>query len=344
MLSKEAIKSLPKVLLHDHLDGGLRPQTIIDIANEIGYKNLPAQSAEELANWFRDAANSGSLVKYLETFSHTVAVMQRKQDLVRVAKECVLDLASDGVVYAEVRYAPELHLENGLSLNEVIEAVNQGFAEGMAEAKTIKAQALLCGMRHMNMSDEIASLTTKYLGKGVAGFDIAGPELGFPPTNQKSAFEQLLKDKTPFTIHAGEADGPESIWLAIHDCGAQRIGHGVRIIEDGDGKIAKKVREEKIALEVCPTSNLQTGIAKTYAEHPINELLKSGFIVTLNTDNRLMGSTSMSNEMLQMVKSFGWGKDQLEIVTLNGAESAFISDQEKRELIESIIKPGFAAL
>ena len=308
----DQIKRVPKVLLHDHLDGGLRPQTIIDIAQEIGYTALPTQDANELALWFRESCDSGSLVRYLETFSHTIAVMQRREDIIRVARECAVDLARDGVVYAEVRGAPELFTEKGLTMSDVVEATLEGYKQGMAQAKSegfeIAVYSLLCGMRQNKLSQEVAELVVKYRHQGVVGFDIAGPEDGFPPSDQREVFEYLRKEDAHFTIHAGEAYGLPSIWEAIQLCGAERLGHGVRIIDDIDfsgpepvlGQLASYVRDRRIPLELCPTSNLQTGAAKSYAEHPIGALARLRFRVTINTDNRLMSQTSMSFEFSQM--------------------------------------------
>lgn len=349
----DQIKRVPKVLLHDHLDGGLRPQTIIDIANEIGYKALPTQDADELATWFRESCDSGSLVRYLETFSHTIAVMQRREDIIRVARECALDLARDGVVYAEVRGAPELFTEKSLSMADVVEATLEGYQLGIADAAaqglTIAVYAILCGMRQNNRSQEVAELVVKYRDKGVIGFDIAGPEDGFPPSDQKESFDYLRKENAHFTIHAGEAYGLPSIWEAIQICGAERLGHGVRIIDDIDfsgpepklGLLASYVRDRRIPLELCPTSNLQTGVAKTYAEHPIGALAKLRFRVTLNTDNRLMSQTSLSFEMAESVKAFGWDLAELQRVTINAMKSAFITYPERLKIIEGVIKPGY---
>ena len=352
--NSEQIKRLPKVLLHDHLDGGLRPQTIIDIANEIGYKDLPSYDAIELGKWVADSCNSGELVRYLEAFTHTVAVMQRREDIVRVARECALDLARDGVVYAEVRGAPERLLENGLTLSEVVEATIEGYRLGEADAKNegfnIRVESLLCGMRHDVHSQATAELVLKYQGKGVVGFDIAGPENGFSPTNQLDSFKYLLAHNCHFTIHAGEAAGLISIKEAVEICGAQRIGHGVRITEDIDfttgkiGETASLIRDKKIALEMCPSSNVQTGATTSLAEHPIDKLAKLDFTVTINTDNRLMSGTSMSKEVGIVVDTFNWNFDQLEKATVDAMKSAFISENDRNQIIESIIKPGFAKI
>ena len=354
--TSDQIKRVPKALLHDHLDGGLRPETIIEIAQQIGYKKLPTDDPKKLADWFEESCNSHSLVRYLETFSHTIAVMQSKEAIIRVSRECAIDLARDGVVYAEVRGAPELFTEQGLTLDQIVEATLEGYKQGMAEAASegnkIRVESLLCGMRQNNRSQEAAAAVVKYRNKGVVGFDIAGPEDGFPPTNQLETFEYLRKENAHFTIHAGEAYGLPSIWEAIQICGAERLGHGVRIIDDIDfsgdkpklGPLASYVRDRRIPLELCPTSNLQTGAAKTYSEHPIGMLAKLRFRVTLNTDNRLMSRTSMSNEMSECVKSFGWKFADLQRVTVNALKSSFIPFEERLEIIEKVVKPAYAAI
>lgn len=321
------MKHLPKVLLHDHLDGGLRPETIIEIADEIGYTELPTYKTALLADWYQEACDSGSLVRYLETFDHTIAVMQREKDVVRVAKEAVLDLANDGVIYAEIRVAPEHFTKKGMVMEQVVEAMLEGYRQGEAQTG-IKVNTILCGMRQLDKSQEVAELVVKYRDKGVVGFDIAGPEKGFAPTLQKETFDYLKSHDMPFTIHAGEADGPESIDLAVNVCGAKRIGHGVRIVEDlPDGRIARQILEEQIHLEVCPTSNLQTGIADTYAHHPIKKLFDLGFNVGLNTDNRLMSRTSMSHEFSECAKAFGWGIPEFRELTLNALNNAFLAEK-----------------
>ena len=351
----DQVKRLPKALLHDHLDGGLRPQTIIDIAKEIGHE-LPSYDAVELAEWFRASCDSGSLVRYLETFSHTVAVMQRREDIVRVARECAVDLARDGVVYAEVRMAPELLTEKGLTLSAAIEAILEGFSAGEKEAKTegntIRVTLLLCGMRQNQLSQEVAELAVKYRERGVVGFDIAGPEDGFPPSDQLDTFEYLRRENAHFTIHAGEAYGLPSIWEAIQLCGAERLGHGVRIIDDIDlnhtpprlGKLAAYVRDRRIPLEMCPSSNIQTGAAANFADHPIGDLAKLRFRVTVNTDNRLMSATSMSREMSELVTAFNWSFLDLQRVTINALKSSFIPFEERLAIIETVVKPAYLAI
>jgi adenosine deaminase len=341
----------PKALLHDHLDGGLRPATIVELADAIGHP-LPESDPGRLARWFVAAADSGSLERYLTTFAHTVAVMQTPEALHRVARECALDLAADGVVYAEIRYAPEQHLERGLTLDDVVEAVRDGFVDGCAEAAAqgtpIRIGTLLTAMRHAARSQEIAELAVRFRDEGVVGFDIAGAEAGFPPTRHLDAFEYLQRENFHFTIHAGEAFGLPSIWQAIQWCGADRLGHGVRIVDDitGDvlGRLAAYVRDKRIPLELCPSSNVQTGAAPSIAQHPIGLLHDLGFRVTVNTDNRLMSGTSMSREMALLAEAFGWGWSDLQWLTVNAMKSAFIPFDERLEIITEVIKPAYAKL
>src|SRR4051812_34569291 len=355
-VSHDLVARAPKVLLHDHLDGGLRPQTVIELASETGHE-LPAANADDLRRWFEESADSGSLERYLETFAHTVAVMQTAEQLRRVARECVLDLAQDGVVYAEVRYAPEQHLREGLTLPQVVEAVHEGFVEGQDQARgdgcPIVVRQLLTAMRHQARSREIAELTVAFRDQGVVGFDIAGAEAGYPPTRHLDAFEYLQRENAHFTIHAGEGFGLPSIWQAIQWCGADRLGHGVRIIDDvtidGDGtptlgRLASYVRDKRIPLEMCPTSNIQTGAATSLGEHPIGTLTRLRFRVTVNTDNRLMSGTSMTRELTSLVDTFGYGMEDLRWFTINAMKSAFLPFDERLAIIEQQIKPAYAVL
>ena len=344
----DEIAKAPKALLHDHLDGGLRPATILELAGQVGHQ-LPAQDADSLAAWFRHAADSGSLERYLETFAHTVAVMQTPEALHRVAYECAVDLAADGVVYAEVRFAPEQHLSRGLELDAVVEAVLAGFADAVADGAQIRVGTLLTAMRHAARSMEIAELAVRFRDLGVVGFDIAGAEAGFPPTRHLDAFEYLQRENFHFTIHAGEAFGLRSIWQALQWCGADRLGHGVRIVDDisGDGKLgrlAAYVRDKRIPLELCPSSNVQTGAAPSIAEHPIGLLRDLRFRVTVNTDNRLMSGTSMSRELALLVDAFGYGWSELQWFAVNAMKSAFIPFDERLVLINEVIKPAYAKL
>jgi adenosine deaminase len=348
----DEIRRAPKVLLHDHLDGGLRAETIVELARETGYDRLPTNDPDNLRQWFEEASDSGSLERYLETFDHTVGVMQTRESLVRVAAECAEDLAADGVVYAEVRFAPEQHTTTGLTLDQVVEAVLEGFKQG-SQGRGVRVGTLLTAMRHQARSMEIAELAVRYRDVGVVGFDIAGAEAGYPPTRHLDAFEYLQRENSHFTIHAGEAFGLPSIWQAIQWCGADRLGHGVRIIDDitvaGDGtaklgRLAAYVRDKRIPLEMCPTSNLQTGAAASIADHPIGLLRRLYFRVTVNTDNRLMSRTSLSLEFAKLVEAFGYGWDDLQWFTVNAMKSAFIPFDERLALINGRIKPGFAQL
>ncbi len=351
------IVKAPKVLLHDHLDGGLRPATIIELAGAVGHP-LPEQEPEALRRWFESAANSGSLERYLETFAHTVAIMQTAPALRRVAYECAVDLAADGVVYAEVRFAPEQHLAQGLTLDEVVETVLDGFRAGSADAAAagtpIRVTTLLTAMRHAARSMEIAELAVRYRDIGVVGFDIAGAEAGFPPTRHLDAFEYLQRENFHFTIHAGEAFGLPSIWQAIQWCGADRLGHGVRIVDDiraADdrarpvlGRLAAYVRDKRIPLELCPSSNVQTGAAPSIAQHPIGLLRELRFRVTVNTDNRLMSGTSMTRELALLVEAFGYGWTDLQWFAVNAMKSSFVPFDERLVLINDVIKPAYAKL
>jgi adenosine deaminase len=356
-INSDTIRRAPKVLLHDHLDGGLRPATIIELARDCGYANLPSTDPGALGRWFFDAADSGSLERYLETFSHTLAVMQTRAGLHRVASECAQDLAADGVVYAEVRFAPEQHLERGLTLPQVVQAVLDGFADGSrlaaADGTPIRVRALLTAMRHAARSREIAELVVAFRDQEVAGFDIAGAEAGFPPSRHLDAFEYLQRENEHFTIHAGEGFGLPSIWEAIQWCGAERLGHGVRIVDDITvddkghatlGRLAGYIRDRRIPLEIAPTSNVQTGAAASIAEHPIGLLTDLKFRVTVNTDNRLMSNVSMTSEMAALVEAFGYDWARLQWFTINAMKSAFLPFDERLDLIENTIKPGYAAL
>ncbi|PXY38087.1 adenosine deaminase [Prauserella flavalba] len=357
VLTVHDLRKAPKVLLHDHLDGGLRPRTIVELAQSTGYEGLPTHDVAELGRWFQEAANSGSLESYLETFAHTCGVMQTEDALIRVAAECVEDLADDGVVYAEVRYAPELFVERGLSLDQVIKAVQAGFTEGERRAEAnghrIRTGTLLCAMRQHARAAEIAELAVRYRDAGVVGFDIAGPEAGFPPTRNLDAFEFMRVNNAHFTIHAGEAFGLASIWEAIQHCGAERLGHGVRIVDDiktsadGEvqlGRLAAYVRDRRIPLEICPSSNVQTGAVASIAEHPIGLLAKLRFRVTVNTDNRLMSGCSVSSEFAALSEAFGFGWADVQWFTINAMKSAFIDFDQRLDLINNVIKPGYAAL
>lgn len=353
MLTQEVLTRVPKAVLHDHLDGGLRVKTILELAKETGYDKLPFDNEPELTNWFH-AAVQGSLEVYLETFAHTVGVMQTPAAITRVARECVEDLANEGVVYAEIRFAPELHTSKGLTYEEVIDAVLDGFKQGSDQSaqagKPIRVGALLTAMRMADVSLEIAKLVVKYRHRGVVGFDIAGKEKGYPPTEHLEAFQFLQRENAHFTIHAGEAFGLKSIWEAIQFCGTERLGHGVRIIDDitvnpdgsvSIGELAAYVRDCRIPLELCPKSNVDTGAAESIAKHPIGLLRKLNFRVTLNTDNRLMSDTSMTKEMFWLAEAFNYTLKDFEWLTINSLKSSFIPFDERLAIINDVIKPGY---
>jgi adenosine deaminase len=357
MLTLDTIRQAPKVLLHDHLDGGLRSRTVIDLAAEYRYDALPTTDPDDLSAWFRRGADRKSLELYLETFEHTVGVLQDRDAIVRVAAECAEDLAADGVVYAEVRYAPELSTEKGLTLDEVIDANLEGFRLGAMRADEaghpIVMKMLVTGMRQFARSVEVAKAAVRWRDAGTVGFDVAGPEAGFPPTRYLEAFDLVRHENFHITIHAGESFGLPSIWEALQFCGAERLGHGVRIIDDvtidpdGEpilGRLAAFVRDRRIPLEMCPTSNVHTGAAASIEEHPIDLLRRLRFRVTVNTDNRLMSNVSMSSEFAALDAAFGLGLDEMEWLTLNAIKSAFAPFDERLRLISEAIKPGYSRL
>jgi len=351
--SGASITALPKVSLHDHLDGGLRPQTIIELADAIGFE-LPTTDATELGAWFAQKSDSGSLVEYLKTFDITTAVMQTREGLQRVAREFVQDLGSDGVVYGEIRWAPEQHLSAGLSLDEVVEAVQEGLSAGVDDVRagggSIRVGQLVSAMRHADRGLEIAQLAVRHRTNGVVGFDIAGAEAGFPAARLADAFDYLARHYLPVTVHAGEAAGIESIEGALFDGRALRLGHGVRIAEDittkGEddentyvalGPVAQWVKDREIALELSPSSNLQTKAWGTELhEHAFDLLYQLGFRVTVNPDNRLMSNTSVSRELFLLAETFGYGLADLEEFQLNAAASAFLPFEDRQELAEQI--------
>jgi adenosine deaminase len=343
---------MPKVLLHDHLDGGLRPRTVIELADDVGYAGLPSRDPGDLAQVLTAGAYSGHLNLYLDAFRHTVGVMQTRHALYRVAREAAEDLADDGVVYAEVRFAPELHTERGLSLDEVVHAVLEGFADGSADGR-IKVRALLTAMRTAARSLEIAELAVRHRGSGVVGFDIAGAEAGWPPSRHLDAFQYVHRENFHTTIHAGEGFGLPSIWEAVQYCGAERLGHGVRLAEDIEvkddgtvslGRLAAYIRDRRIPLEMCPSSNVQTGAVESIETHPLRLLRQLRFRVTVNTDNRLMSQVTLTDEFALLVKEFGYGWLDLQWLTINAMKSSFAPFDERIALIDTVLKPGFAEL
>jgi len=348
----EELRRAPKVLLHDHLDGGLRPATVIELARETGYAGLPSTDEVALTSWFTEGAARNDLVLYLETFEHTVGVMQTKDALLRVAEECAADLAADGIVYAEVRFAPEQHLREGLTLDEVVEAVLEGFRQGSA-GTALTTGTIVTAMRHAAHSAEIAELAVRHRDAGVVGFDIAGSEAGNPPTRHLDAFRLVASENFHITIHAGEAFGLPSIWEAVQLCGAERLGHGVRIVDDIEvesdgrarlGRLASFIRDRRVPLEMCPTSNVHTGVSDSIAEHPIGLLARLRFRVTVNTDNRLMSGVSLTSEMAALVEEFGYGWTEVEWFTLNAMKSSFWPFDQRLRIINQQIKPAYAEL
>jgi adenosine deaminase len=345
------------VLLHDHLDGGLRPATVIELAQQVGYLDLPTEDPAELGRWFRSGADRKSLELYLEGFRHTVGVMQRPDAIARVAAECAQDLAADGIVYAEVRYAPELSTQEGLSLEAVMEAWLDGLERGAraaaAAGQPIVIRAIVTAMRQFARSVEIAELSVRYRDQGVVGFDIAGPEAGFPPSRHLDAFQLIHRANFHVTIHAGEAFGLPSIWEALQWCGAERLGHGVRIVDDISvspdggiemGHLAQYVRDVRVPLEMCPTSNVHTGAVESIGAHPIDLLRRLRFRVTVNTDNRLMSGVSLSDEFITLVETFGFGLDEMQWLSTNAMKSSFLAFDERLRLINGVIKPGYERL
>jgi adenosine deaminase len=352
MIDSELIRRAPKVLLHDHLDGGLRPATVIELARDASYDGLPTSEAAELARFFTAGADRQSLELYLEGFDHTVAVLQSRDALQRAAAECAEDLAADGVVYAEVRYAPELSTRGGLSLDEVVEAITDGFRQASA-GRGIAVGFIVTAMRQFARSVEIAELAIRHRDAGVVGFDVAGPEAGFPPTRHLDAFNRIHQANFHLTIHAGEAFGLPSIWEALQWCGAHRLGHGVRIVDDIEqapdgevrlGRLASYVRDQRIPLEMCPTSNVHTGAVAAIEQHPIDLLRRLRFRVTVNTDNRLMSGVTLSDEFETLARVFDFGLDEMQWLTLNAMKSAFYPFDERLRLINGVIKPGYARL
>jgi adenosine deaminase len=352
-ITDSLLRSLPKVLLHDHLDGGLRPQTVIDLARDAGYSKLPSADAGILAEWFNRGAKRGSLPLYLEGFDHTTAVMQSEEALERVAYEMMEDMHRDGVVYVETRFAPVFHTVKGLHWDEVLNAVLRGLDRGRSEFG-VEYGLIICAMRNMRLSQEMAELAVDFRERGVVGFDLAGEEGGFPPKKHVDAFHYIQRQNFNITVHAGEAFGKESIWQAIQWCGAHRIGHATRLIEDIGvekqnrkqivkmGYLAQYVLDKRIPLEICLTSNVDTGAVKSLEEHPFGLYHKYKFRVTLNTDDRLMSATTMTNEFLVANKYFGLGFEEVEKLTINAMKSAFLPYNKRIRLIYETIKPGFA--
>ncbi|MFQ5654619.1 MAG: adenosine deaminase [Planctomycetota bacterium] len=349
-LDLDTIRALPKTLLHDHLDGGLRPATVVELAASTDVE-LPTNDPERLQEWFHRGANRGSLPLYLEGFAVTTGILQDQEALRRAAREKAEDLAADGIVYAEVRFSPILHQKNGLNLEQVVSAVLAGIEEGCA-GREIECRVILCAMRDMDAeaSLDMAELAVDFRDRGVVGFDLAGDESGHPPKHHLEAFQLLRRENFNITIHGGEGFGLSSIWQAIQFCGAHRIGHATRLAEDIDdeklgrrsrGTLAQYILDRRIPLEMCLSSNVHTGAVKSLEEHPFPWYLQRGFRVGLNTDNTLMSATTLSREHLLAHEIYGLGLDDLQVLALNGAKSAFCHHHERVHLIQEKILPGF---
>jgi adenosine deaminase len=353
-------RRLPKVLLHDHLDGGLRVATIMELADSIGW-SLPASDPDELQGWFTRGAETADLLQYLATFEHTLAVMQTADQLERVAHEAVVDLADDGVVYAEIRFAPELHQQQGLELEAVVEAVTSGFRRGEADAAAaghrIVANAILCAMRTEHRSVEIARLVDRLRAwdDKVVAFDLAGAETGFPPSLHAEALEFARSALLNITIHASEPPDLELISDALAH-GAHRIGHGVRLRADtnladgsdvGDlelGPLAQYVLDHQIHLEMAPTCNVQIGAVPSVAGHPIGPFLRAGFNVGYNTDNRLMSNVMPSSELHAIAVAHDLASDEMERLATNAAMSSFAPMDVRCRIVDDQIRPAYESL
>ncbi len=351
-LDRQFLQRLPKVLLHEHLDGVLRPQTIVELARDSKYTGLPTDDPVALAQWFFRGANQGSLGKYLEGFAHTIAVMQTEDALQRAAYEQAENLSQDGIVYFETRFAPVFHTQKGLTHQQIVSAVLKGLERGRKDFG-ISSGLIICAMRNMNVSLEMAELAVDFRARGVVGFDLAGEEGGYPPKKHIEAFHYIQRENFNITVHAGEGYGKESIWQAIQYCGAHRIGHGTRLIDDiavAEGRVVKLgglaqyVLDKRIPLEICLLSNVHTGATPSLAEHPFRILYQEKFRVTLNTDNRLMSQTTMSREFEAAADTFGLTMEDFEKITINAMKSAFLPYKERCHFIYSVIKPGYAKL
>ena len=350
MKIEDIIKSAPKVLLHDHLDGGLRPLTVIELAKELKYNKLPTTDPLELAEWFHRGANKGNLVEFLQGFEHTCAVMQTRESLSRIAYEMMEDMSKDNVCYVETRFSPVFHTEKGLYYEDIVDAVLDGLEKGKRDFG-VEYGLILCGMRNMKNTLEIAELAVNFRNTGVVGFDLAGEEGGYPPKRHIEAFQFIQRANFNITIHAGEAFGKESIWQAIQWCGAHRIGHGTRLLEDlvideegdvvGMGELAQYILDKRIPIEICLLSNLHTGAIDKLENHPFVKLYKNKFRLTINTDDRLMSDTTLTKEFLTAIEYFDLNLEDVEKLTINAMKSAFIHHNERLKLIYNVIKPGY---
>jgi adenosine deaminase len=347
---RDFLESIPKVLLHEHLDGALRPKTILELARDSGYRELPTNDPEQLAAWFHQGANQGSLPEYLRGFAHTIAVLQTPEALERAAYEQAEDLKRDGVVYFETRFAPIFHTRRGLTHQRVIAAILKGLERGRQDFG-IRSGLIICAMRNMNVSLEMAELAVDFRQRGVVGFDLAGEEGGYPPKKHIDAFHFIQRENFNITVHAGEGYGKESIWQAIQYCGAHRIGHATRLIDDITvvnarvvklGDLAQYLLDKRVPLEICLLSNVHTGATPSLAEHPFRVFYDQKFRVFLNTDNRLMSNTTLTREFEVAAETFDLTLDDFERLTINAMKSAFLPYDERCRFIYDVLKPGYA--
>jgi adenosine deaminase len=345
---------MPKVGLHEHLDGSLRPATVLELARACGYGELPHDDPRSLGDWFFAGANRKELPLYLEGFRHTIAVMQTEAALERVAYENLADAAAENVVYQEVRFAPHFHTREGLGLDAVMLAVLRGL-ENASREFGIGYGLIVCALRNENpdLSVKLVELALAYREQGCVGFDLAGEEAGHPAKEHLRAFQLAKRMNFSITIHGGESFGPESIWQALQYCGAHRIGHGTRLVEDlviYEGKVVKVgalaqyVLDHRVPLEICLSSNVHTGACRDLASHPFPVFQELGFRLTLNTDNRLMSRTTLSEEYHAAVESYGLTVDDLETLSINGMKSAFAHYDYRCHAIYERIKGGFRRL
>ncbi|MFC1661960.1 adenosine deaminase [Gemmatimonadota bacterium] len=331
MLLRERLRTLPKAELHVHLDGSIRPATMLELATRAGIP-LPADQPAALSTAMK-AGESGNLVEYLEKFATTLSLLQTPEALARAAFELLEDSAREGTWYVEVRYSPILHTQGGMSLEEAVDAPLRGLALA-EEAFRIKTGLIVCGIRSMDPSTslELARLALAYKNRGVVAFDLAGAEAGNPAREHRTAFQHAADGNLPITVHAGEADGPGSIAQALHECHARRIGHGTRLEEDPE--LTEFVRDFRIPLEVCLTSNVQTGVTPTLRNHPLRRYFDAGLVVTLNTDSRLISGTTLTEEYWLAHEHLGFGWEELKEISLMGFQAAFLPHDKKLELLE----------
>jgi adenosine deaminase len=333
-IPKELIRELPKTDLHVHLDGSLRLNTLIDLAR-IQQVELPSSNPKKLEKLVISGKNCNNLNEYLRGFDITLSVMQTPEALYRIAYELAKDAAEENVWYMEVRFSPILHIRRGLKLTTIVNSVLEGLQE--AEKKfNIKTGIIVCGMRNINpaTSLKLAELSVAYKNKGVVGFDLAGQEENYPAKDHKEAFFLIRKNNINTTAHAGEAFGPESIHQAIHDCGAHRIGHGTRLYEDGD--LLNYVNDHRIPLEICITSNIQTRAATSLESHPFRFYYDYGLRVTINTDNRLVSDTTITNEFYLVAKHLNLNLDDIKSIIIDGFKSAFLPNRAKSIMLNVV--------